>query len=100
MRIAFLRSARADLEDISHYISNDSPAAARRVIDRIRLAVRRLAAFPRSARVGSEPGTRELVVTGLPYVVVYRIVGEQPHEFVEIVGVFHAARDLGLRPID
>jgi toxin ParE1/3/4 len=93
MRVVFSKASISDLNEISAYISRDSPSAAPKVIQRIRKAVRRLGPFPRSARVGSEPGTRELVVTGLPFIVVYRIVEQPEHSFIDIVAVFHAARD-------
>jgi toxin ParE1/3/4 len=92
MRIVFLKSAIRDLEEISEYIRRDNATAARRVIRRIRESVRRLSRFPRSARSGSEPGTRELVVTGLPFVVVYRIVEQPARPFVEVIAVMHGAR--------
>lgn len=41
--------------------------------DAIEAAVSRLADFPESARPGRVPGTRELVVSATPFVVVYRI---------------------------
>ncbi|WP_267461352.1 type II toxin-antitoxin system RelE/ParE family toxin [Aureimonas sp. SA4125] len=41
---------------------------------------------PYSGRVGRTPGTRELPVTGTPYVVVYRVA-----ERVEILAVVHGA---------
>ncbi len=43
--------------------------------------------------MGSEAGTRELVVTGLPHIVVYRILEDRTPAFVEIIGVFHAAQN-------
>ena len=43
--------------------------------------------FPHSGRPGHIPGTRELVISKLPYIVVYRISGDT----VEILRVFHAA---------
>jgi toxin ParE1/3/4 len=93
MRVVFSKASISDLEGISEYISRDSPGAARRVVQRIRRSVRRLSRFPRSARLGSEPGTRELVATGLPFIVVYRIVEESARPFVEVIAVLHAARD-------
>ncbi len=35
------------------------------------------------------PGTRELIVTNLPYIVLYRVSGDA----VEILRVFHTAQD-------
>jgi len=45
--------------------------------------------FPESGRPGNAPPTREIVVPGLPYIVVYAVAGTD----VEIIAVFHAARD-------
>jgi len=39
-------------------------------------------------RDGRVEGTRELVVSGLPYIVVYRITGSDVH----IVGIQHTSR--------
>src|SRR5437764_1785820 len=47
----------------------DKPAAAPRVIERIRTAVERLQEFPFLGRPGRVEGTRELVIAGTPYIV-------------------------------
>ncbi len=44
-----------------------------------------LADFPRRGRPGRVGGTRELVIVGTPFIVVYRI-----RDAVEIVGFLHA----------
>jgi len=44
--------------------------------------------YPLRGRQGSIPGTRELVVIGLPYIVVYRVAGDAIH----IVHIHHGAR--------
>lgn len=44
--------------------------------------------FPQMGRGGREPGTREWVVRGLPYVIVYTH-GEAA---LDVLGVFHCAR--------
>ena len=53
-----------------------------------RPAVELLATHPASGRIGRVPGTRELVITGTPYIVPYRVRGDA----VEILRVFHGAR--------
>jgi toxin ParE1/3/4 len=40
--------------------------------------------------VGRFSDTRELTVTGLPYVIVYQVAGDT----VTVLAVFHGARDL------
>jgi toxin ParE1/3/4 len=89
MRIVWTEPASRDLEEIGDYIAKDNPAAARRVIRAVEAAVRRLARFPHSGRIGHRAGTRELVVPRTPYIVPYRIHSGK----VEILAVFHGARD-------
>lgn len=88
MKVAYRARAQADLAAIHDYIRERSPKAAAEVIRRIRIAIDRLKDFPCLGRPGRFPGVRELVVTGLPYIVVYRLERDR----VEIVGVFHGAR--------
>ena len=88
MQVAYRLEALADLNNHFSYISQENPEAAARVVSKIRQTIRRLARFPYSARKGIEPGTYELVIPRLPYIVVYRV-----HSFVEILAVFHTATD-------
>jgi plasmid stabilization system protein ParE len=78
----------ANLDAEAAYIASDSPAAAARVVRRITISVARLRNYPAMGRPGRVPGTRELVVSGTPYIVPYRVRGDA----VEILRVFHAAR--------
>jgi addiction module RelE/StbE family toxin len=68
----------------------DSVQAAERATQRIETAVERLADFPLSGRAGSVAGTREVVVTGLPYIIVYRVMDSE----VQILRVYHSSRDV------
>lgn len=79
--------ALQDLDDIGTYISFESPKAAESVVRRIIESVAALTYHPRLGRVGRDPSTRELVVSGTPYIAVYRL-----RERIEIIAVFHAAR--------
>ncbi len=88
MRVRWLRTALHNLEDEAAYIAEDDPAAAARTVDRIRPAVDHLSDHPEIGRPGRVAGTRELVVPGTPYVIPYRVQGDQ----VEILRVFHGAR--------
>ena len=67
------RRARRDLHELIAYIAQDSVRTAELVSDRIWKAVAQLANAPRSGRAGRIAGTRELVVSRTPYIVVYRI---------------------------
>ena len=91
MKLRWQVSAVSDLAKIRDYISADSPSAARAVVDRVVRSVERLRTFPASGRLGQVQGTREVVVPGLPYIVVYT------HDDigVDIVAIFHGAQKRG-----
>jgi addiction module RelE/StbE family toxin len=76
------------LEDIYERIAADNPTAARRMIERIRAAVTRLAASPALGRPGRVAGARELVIPGTPYIVPYRVKGD----VVQIITILHGAQ--------
>ncbi|MCL6706634.1 type II toxin-antitoxin system RelE/ParE family toxin [Pseudomonas sp. R2.Fl] len=85
MNVNFSPQAVSDLHSIhSHIAENDRPTADR-VISRIRQVTEILAAFPLLGRQGSVAGTRELVVAGLPYTIVYVIVTETDLDVLTIV---------------
>ncbi|MFQ5776099.1 MAG: type II toxin-antitoxin system RelE/ParE family toxin [Kiloniellaceae bacterium] len=73
MRIEWLPEAEGNRASQLAYIAERNPWAALDMGDAIEAAVARLADYPESAPPGRVPGTRELVVTGTPYVVVYRV---------------------------
>lgn len=87
-RLEFARRYFRRLEDINERIAADNPAAAARMIARIRDAVNRLARFPASGRPGRVAGTRELVIAGTPYIVPYRV----KHDAVQIITMLHGAQ--------
>lgn len=73
MRVIIREAAFADLKRIHDWISQDNPRAAASVTRRILDAVERLGVFPRLGRHGKAPATREWVVRGLPYIIVYTV---------------------------
>jgi toxin ParE1/3/4 len=87
VKLRWLRSGRESLRRHIAFITADNPAAAARVRRQIKTTVLRLCEFPQSGRIGHVPATREMVVTGLPYVVVYRV----PLDSIEILRVFHTS---------
>ena len=60
---------------VSEYIALDNPEASARTVAAIVKAVENLKRFPAAGRPGRVPGTRELVVSGTPYIVPYRVRG-------------------------
>jgi toxin ParE1/3/4 len=53
------------------------------------LAVEQLQDLPSLGRPSRRQDTRQLIVTGLPYIIVYRVDCDQ----LVILGIFHTARE-------
>jgi len=88
VKLHFKRRALRHLEQIHDHIAKDNPAAAKRVIARIRHAIGRLSILPMSGRKGVVEGTRLLAVPDVSYIVVHRVRADT----VEIIAVLHTAR--------
>ena len=80
--------ARARLMEIRAYVAKDKPEAAERLATRIVAVVEALKNHPHLGRAGREPGIRELVIGGTPYIVVYRVRGKR----VTISTIWHGAQ--------
>lgn len=88
MGILWLRKALVNLNEIAEYIAKDNPLAASQTVERIVTAVENLSSQPSMGRSGRVAGTRELVVSGTPFIVPYRVKDRT----VQILRVFHASR--------
>jgi len=73
LQIRLTPSATHDLDAIEAYIAEDNPKAAVRTVLRVLEAIEGLAEFPNVGRPGRVPGTRELVVSGTPFIAVYKV---------------------------
>ena len=91
MRIAIRESAYADVVRIHDWIAKDNPSNAGSVVERIGDAVERIAFFPHMGRNGRVSGTREWVVRGLPYIIVYRV--NEALDELTVLAVFHGAQN-------
>lgn len=91
MKLVFDDQALADLENIFHWIAQDSPATAKSVVDRLFSSTELLISFPYMGHVGQDPDTFEWVVPRLPYVVVYEV--DQAQERVVVTAVLHGAQE-------
>jgi toxin ParE1/3/4 len=88
MIVRWTRLAVHDLDAAYEHIAQSSPGAAQHIIERIEAAVTALTRHPRIGRGGRVSGTRELVVTGTPFIVAYRTAASG----IEILAVMHGAR--------
>lgn len=89
MRLKWDVAALADVDAIGAYISRDSPSAAKRVTAYIRVVTENLEFSPRMGREVEGDLWREIVLSRYPYLVSYRIEGDE----VLILAVTHQARD-------
>ena len=90
VRLRFSLRAERQLAAIVRHIANDSPPAASRVLTKIRDAAVLLTDFPESGRIGAVSTTREWVVHGLPYILIYRL--DPAADELAVVEVIHGAR--------
>lgn len=88
MKLRFTRRSLRHLERVRAHIAPHDPVAANRVIARIHQAIAGLCRHPQRGRIGRVHGTRELVVSGTPYVVPYRVTADA----IEVLAVMHGAR--------
>lgn len=88
MKVVWEADALSDLEGIYAYIAQDNPDAAAETAERIVEAAGLLEAAPGIGRAGRVFGTRELVVSGTPYLIPYRVKRRE----VQVLRVFHASQ--------
>lgn len=86
--IVWLRRAIVDRDAQLDYIAQDNHNAAIEQGDRIAHQVEMLAKHPEMGRAGRKQGTRELVISRTPFIVVYRIRDER----IELLRVLHGAQ--------
>lgn len=89
MRVKKAQAAAAAERHIIARVFEDSPQAAARLVLRLDQAVDLLGRFPQIGMPGQRTGTRELVVTGTPYIIIYRIQAR----CVDLLDIRHGARD-------
>jgi len=88
MKLRWLKNGLKSLRSAHQFIAVVNPEVASKVVIRIERSVERLKEYPLSGRTGTVTGTREIVVPGLPYLIVYRVTGNE----VQILRVFHTSR--------
>lgn len=95
MRIEWSKGAEINLDSIEAYIAQDNPiAAAKTVLKIVKRTSTQLSKHPASGKAGRVDGTRELIFTDIPYIVIYTI----QQEIIFIVRVFHTAQDFDNLP--
>jgi len=89
MTVVWSPEALFDLADLRDYIAEDNPDGARRVaIALVQTVEEVLSMNSKLGHPGRVPGTRELVIPKMPFIVPYRI----RKTTLEVLGVFHTSR--------
>jgi len=86
--IHWRKEAEDDVGEILEYIAQDNISAAYGVYDAIFRQVNLLAEYPELGRIGRVNGTRELIITGTPYIAAYSIKTDRIH----ILRILHGSR--------
>jgi toxin ParE1/3/4 len=89
MQVRWSPEAAEDIERIVRHIQQDKPTAAREVATNLYDGITALETFPNRGRIGWKKGTRELVLTSLPYVAVYRVTKHS----IDVLYIYHDAQN-------
>lgn len=71
MQVKWTRKALLNLDAAIEYIARDNAAAAQKAAKQIWAGSQMLVYQPGIGRPGRVPGTRELIISGLPYILPY-----------------------------
>lgn len=88
--IRWSRPALVDFTEILGRIRSNNPRAATRIRTLVHDRLGLLATMPRMGRIGRVAGTRELVLSGTPYIIIYELRGAD--EQVYVLRLLHSAR--------
>ena len=88
MQLRWTEEAASDLTRIADYLFEHAPERAAQLVRTVYDAPSSLLTFPGRGRAGKKRGTRELVLSPLPYIVVYTVRGE----IVYVVRILHGAQ--------
>ena len=88
MQLRWTEEAANDLERIADYLLTHAPDRASDLVRAVYDAPYALLTFPNRGRPGKKEGTRELVLSPLPYLVVYTV----HDDLIFVVRILHGAQ--------
>lgn len=88
MQLRWTAEAADDLGRIADYLLTHAPGRASELVRAVYDAPSTLLTFPNRGRPGKKEGTRELVLSPLPYVVVYTVRAD----VIFVVRILHGAQ--------
>ncbi len=88
MQLVWMPRARRERHEAIEFIAQDNPHAALGQLDRIEQQTDTLTQHPQLGRPGRVKGTRELVISRTPFIVIYRLTPIR----IELLRVLHGAQ--------
>ena len=88
MSIRWLPQAQSNRLEQLEFIARDNPLAAINQDEEIERQINMLLTHPKMGRPGRVTGTRELVISSTPFVVIYRLQGPS----IEVLRLLHSAQ--------
>ena len=88
MQVKWLKWALRNLEQARNYVFQDNPTAAQELIIKIQNAANQLQNYPFMGKNGRVEGTKELIISNSPYILIYRI----KEETVEVLRILHTSK--------
>jgi len=86
--VVWLDEALEDLKSIGEYIAQENANAAYNVLIKIKATADNLSHHSEIGRSGRVLGTREIVISDLPYILAYQITDKD----IRILAVMHTSR--------
>ena len=90
MIVEWLHKAISTRDAQLDFIAENNPIAAIEYGDSLAQQVNQLSVYPELGRAGRKQGTRELVISGTSFVVIYRVKLKEKR--VEILRVLHSSQ--------
>jgi toxin ParE1/3/4 len=88
VQLRWTKEAADDLEHIAGHLLTHASSRAQDLVRAVYDAPTGLLTFPNRGRPGKKEGTRELVLSPLPYIVVYKVVSDT----IFVVRILHGAQ--------
>jgi toxin ParE1/3/4 len=87
MKLYWSRRAQHDLLALQEFV-RQKPSSGEQIADALGAACDQIIAMPHSGRLGRVEGTREIVLTGTPFILAYKVFAKR----ATILAIVHGAR--------
>lgn len=88
LNVKWTKQALNDLESAREFVTSEHPQNLELTIENIQSSIGQIKIFPEIGRVGRVKGTRELVFSQMPFILIYRKMKSS----IEIISLLHQSR--------